>query len=248
VEQNLIKDVGYDQGLNYETILGLKPDLIMAYGVGGEVTSILNKLKDLNQTVLLNGEYLEETPLAKAEWIKLVGALYEKEKEADEYFQKVEKNYLEIKRKMASVSSRPVVLTGLPYKDSWWMAGGHSNLAHLIADAGGEFLWKENTSREAFIVSLEEVIARAPKADFWINCSTVNTISELISVDERFSGFPQVKKKTIYNNNFAVNKSGGNDYWEKGVVRPDLILADLVRIFHPEADSSRSFVFYKKIE
>lgn len=247
IKENRVKDVGYDQGLNYETILALKPDLIMAYGVGGEVTGVINKLKDLKLNVILNGEYLEKTPLAKTEWIKLVGVLFDKEKEATEYFTNIEKKYLQEKNEVAKVNFHPLVLTGLPFKDSWWMAGGNSNLAQLITDAGGEFIWKDNTSSEAFVVSLEDVIVRAAKADYWINCGTVNSISELLAADNRFSSFPQVKKGTIYNNNLAVNKSGGNDYWENGVIRPDLVLSDLIKIFHPEIDSTRNFNFYKKI-
>jgi iron complex transport system substrate-binding protein len=248
IKENLIKDVGYDQGLNYETLLGLKPDVIMAYGVGGEVTGIINKLRDLNLNVVVNGEYLEESPLAKTEWIKFVGALYNKEKEASVYFTKIENNYISIKNKVSGLKLRPLVLTGLPFKDIWWMAGGNSNLAALISDAGGEYIWKDNQSKDAFVVSIEDVIMRTAKADYWINCGTVNSIKELLSADSRFISFPQVTKKTIYNNNLAVNNSGGNDYWEKGVVRPDLILSDLVKIFHPECDSSKAFNFYKKIE
>ena len=248
VASKKIFDVGYDQGINYELILSLKPDLIIAYGVGGEVTGFINKLRDLGLNVILNGEYLEETPLAKAEWIKFVGAFYNKDQEAADYFSKIEKNYNQIKQSVISVENRPIVLTGLPYKDAWWMAGGRSNLAALIADAGGKFLWDENTSREAFVVSLEEVVMRSSKADFWINCGTVNTIDELISADSRFSVFPQLRKKAIFNNNLQVSSGGGNDYWERGVVRPDLILSDLVKIFHPECDSGKVYNFYKKIE
>jgi len=248
VADKKVFDVGYDQGINYELILSLKPDLIMAYGVGGEVTGFINKLRDLGLNVILNGEYLEETPLAKAEWIKFVGAFFNKDREAADYFSKIEKNYNEIKHSVLSVKSHPIVLTGLPYKDAWWMAGGHSNLAALISDAGGEFLWHKNTSREAFVVSLEEVVIRSAKADFWINCGTVNTLAELISTDSRFAAFSQVQKKAIFNNNLQVCAGGGNDYWERGVVRPDLILADLVKIFHPESNKSEGFNFYKRIE
>lgn len=243
-----IADVGYDQGINYELILSLKPDLIMAYGVGGEVTGFINKLRDLGLNVILNGEYLEDSPLAKAEWIKFVGAFYNKEQEASDYFTFITKNYEGIRQKVGGIQHRPVVLTGLPYKDAWWMSGGKSNVATLIQDAGGEFLWHDNTSREAFVVSLEEVVIRSARADFWINCGTVNTIGELVATDSRFLSFPQVRKKAIFNNNLMVSPGGGNDYWERGVVRPDLILADLVKIFHPESDSGRVFNFYKRIE
>lgn len=248
VASEKVFDIGYDQGINYELILRLKPDLIMAYGVGGEVTGFINKLRDLGLNVILNGEYLEESPLAKAEWIKFVGAFYNKDQEAAGYFSGIEKNYTEIKQKVANVKKRPLVLTGLPYKDAWWIAGGHSNLAGLISDAGGEFLWCDNTSREAFVVSLEEVVVRSARADFWINCGTVNNLAELVATDSRFAAFPLVQKKAIFNNNLQVSAGGGNDYWERGVVRPDLILSDLVKIFHPECDSGKVYNFYKRIE
>jgi iron complex transport system substrate-binding protein len=122
VASKKIFDVGYDQGINYELILRLKPDLIMAYGVGGEVTGFINKLRDLGLNVILNGEYLEESPLAKAEWIKFVGAFYNKDQQAAKFFSGIEKNYAEIKQKVANVKKRPFVLTGLPYKDAWWIA------------------------------------------------------------------------------------------------------------------------------
>lgn len=243
-----ISDIGYDQGINYELILSLKPDLIMAYGVGSEVTGFINKLRDLGLNVILIGEYLENSPLAKAEWIKFVGAFYNKDQEAADYFSAIEKNYNQIMQKVAAVKNHPVVLTGLPYKDAWWMAGGNSNLAALIRDAGGEFLWKKNTSAESFIVSLEEVVIRSAKADFWINCGTINTLDELLSTDRRFASFRQVREEAIFNNNLLINPGGGNDYWERGVVRPDLILADLVKIFHPECDSGKVFNFYKRVQ
>jgi len=248
VASKKVVDVGYDQGINYELILSLKPDLIMAYGVGGEVTGFINKLHDLGLNVVLNGEYLEGSPLAKTEWIKVVGAFYNKGQEASAYFSEIEKNYRAIQQKVAEVKTHPIVLTGLPYKDAWWMAGGQSNLATLISDAGGKFLWAENSSKEAFVVSLEEVVVRSAKADFWVNCGTVNTLSELIATDSRFNAFPLVQRKRIFNNNLQVSPGGGNDYWERGVVRPDLILSDLVKIFHPECDSGKVFNFYKKIE
>ncbi|MEI6142253.1 MAG: DUF2344 domain-containing protein [Mariniphaga sp.] len=181
VSEKKVLDVGYDQGINYEKILGLKPDLIMAYGVSGDVTGFINKLQDLGLNVVLNGEYLEATPLAKAEWIKFVAAFYNKDNEAAAYFSRVEANYNQIKSQVADVGIRPVVMTGLPFKDAWWMAGGKSNLAALISDAGGRFLWNDNNSREAFVVSLEEVVVRSAKADFWINCGTVNNLNELIA-------------------------------------------------------------------
>jgi len=242
-----LSEVGYAQGLNYELLLSLKPDLVLTYGVDGEVSAQLNKLKDLGVPVMLVGEYLESTPLAKCEWIKFIGAIYGKEAEASKWFNRIDKNYQEIKKKVADVDYRPKVLTGLPWKDNWWMAGGKSNLANLIHDAGGEYLWHENTSRNAFVVSIEDVFMKAKSADFWINSGTAGSIKDLLSVDSRFSSLPPVKKHKVYNNNARMSAGGGNDYWEKGVVRPDLILKDLVRIFHPDKETDGKLYFYRQL-
>lgn len=242
-----LSEVGYAQGLNYELLLSLKPDLVLTYGVDGEVSAQLNKLKDLGVPVMLVGEYLESTPLAKCEWIKFIGAIYGKEAEAQKWFNRIDKNYQQIKKKVADVDYRPKVLTGLPWKDNWWMAGGKSNLANLIHDAGGEYLWHENTSRNAFVVSIEDVFMKAKSADFWINSGTANSIKDLLSVDSRFSSLPPVKKHNVYNNNARMSAGGGNDYWEKGVVRPDLILRDLVRIFHPDKENDGKLYFYRQL-
>ena len=248
VTENHIREVGYEQGLNYEMILQLKPDVVFAYGVGAEINTQINKLHDLGIPVVLVGEYLEQSPLAKAEWLKFFGAFFEKEVVADSSFEKIRSNYQAIKSIASKVQERPTVLTGLPFKDTWWIAGGQSNLAVLIEDAGGKFLWRENSSKEAFPVSLEEVFMRAANADFWINCGSVNNKSELLAFDSRYSDLPAVKNQRIYNNNLRAVPGGGNDYWESGVVHPELVLADLVKIFHPGLIDNKDFSYYKKIE
>jgi iron complex transport system substrate-binding protein len=118
----------------------------------------------------------------------------------------------------------------------------------LIADAGGKFLWSDNASEEAFPVSLEEVFMRAAKADFWINCGSVGSIAELMAYDQRFATLPAVRNLKVFNNNLRSVPEGGNDYWESGVVHPDLVLADLVKILHPEISREKEFYYYRKIE
>ena len=248
VTESQIREVGNEQGLNYEMIVHLKPDVVFAYGVGSEINVQINKLRDLGIQVVLVGEYLERSPLDKAEWIKFFGAFYDKEQSADSIFDRIRFNYEKIKSEISSEKERPKVLTGLPFKDTWWIAGGQSNLAVLIEDAGAEFLWKDNLSSEAFPVSLEEVFLRAAKADFWINCGSVQTMDELNSFDPRFSQLPAVIHSRVFNNNLRSTPIGGNDYWESGVVHPDLILKDLVKIFHPKISVDKEFYYYKKVE
>lgn len=248
VEENRIRDVGYDRGLNYEMIVQLKPDAVFAFGVGSEITAQINRLNDLGIPVVMVGEYLEQTPLAKSAWIKFFGAFFNREALADSLYNNIRSGYDAVKKKVAVAKMRPRVLTGLPFKDTWWIPGGHSNLAVLIGDAGGHFLWSENTSGEAFPVSLEEVFLRAATADFWINCGSVSRMEELLAFDARFTRLPVVQKRQVYNNNLRTSAGGGNDYWESGVVHPDLILRDLAGIFHPELIGKEEFVYYKKIK
>ena len=247
ISSNRIREVGNEQGLNFEAIVQLKPDVVFAYGVGSEINAQMNKLRDLGIPTVLVGEYLEQSPLAKASWIKFFGAFFNKEELAGTIFDQIKKNYESVKSSVTNVASRPLVLTGLPFKDTWWIAGGQSNLAVLIQDAGGKFLWRENLSKEAFPVSLEEVFLRADGADFWINCGTAANLGSLLSFDPRFSVLQVVKKSQVYNNNLRSTPGDGNDYWESGVVHPDLILSDLVRIFHPEVAGNGGFHYYRKL-
>ncbi len=248
IAETRIREVGYDRGLNYEMIVQLKPDVVFAYGVGSEINTQINKLHDLGIPVVLVGEYLEQSPLAKAEWIKFFGAFYDKEDQANAQYEKIKSQYDKIRASVANVAVRPTVLTGLPFKDTWWIAGGQSNLAVLISDAGGKFLWSDNLSKEAFPVSLEEVFLKAAKADFWINCGSVNNMEGLLAFDPRFSDLPSVKKMQVYNNNLRSTPAGGNDYWESGVMHPDLILSDLVQLFHPDMLTGRELYYYRKVE
>ncbi len=248
VADGRIQEVGYEQGLNYELILRIKPDVVFAYGVGSEINAQLNKLKDLGIPVVLVGEYLEKSPVSKAEWINFFGSFFSKQRVADSLFHAIQSNYYKIKSEALKIAKKPAVLTGLPFKDTWWMAGGQSNLAVLIADAGGRFLWNDNSSEEAFPVSLEEVFMRAGKADFWINCGSVGSMAELLSYDQRFASLPVVRNRMVFNNNLRSVPGGGNDYWESGVMHPDLVLADLVKILHPEISQGKEFYYYRKIE
>ncbi|MCE1198760.1 MAG: ABC transporter substrate-binding protein, partial [Marinilabiliales bacterium] len=179
IQDGKLAEVGNENGLFYEKLVDLKPDVVFAFGVGADVNNQLSKLKDLGIPVVMVGEYLEATPLAKAEWLRFFGAFFDKTSLADSLFQEITNQYHTIKSSVKRDEKRPGVLTGLPFKETWWMAGGASNLARLIQDAGGEYLWGANDSREAFPVSLEEVFIRAAKADFWINCGTANSLDEL---------------------------------------------------------------------
>jgi iron complex transport system substrate-binding protein len=247
IEQGLVHDVGYDQNLNYELLLQMKPDLVMAYGIGSDVAAHLSKMKDLNIPVVINAEYLEETPLGRAEWLIFTGSFYNQTEHSQQVFNKIVMEYDSLKNLVSGTTHKPLVLTGLPYKDNWWVPGGKSYMANLIADAGGDYLWKENQSRESFVVSLENAIVKATQADLWINTGQTKSIQEIFGNDERFKIIPSLQKKMVYNDNKQMNPTGGNEVWETGAANPQDLLRDLIYIFHPEIKLDSAFHYYQKL-
>ncbi len=243
-----LRDVGADQALNYELMLSLHPDLVMAYGITSEVSGLVNRMESLGIRVILNGDYLEDEPLGKTEWIRFVASFFAKEKLADSLFRSVTCNYNRYKDMAGEVEEKPLVMTGLPWKDTWYIPGGRSFAAAYIRDAGGRYIWEELDGREAVPMDLEAIFARAASADIWINCGAAASLTEIGASDVRLNRFKPVSTGRVYNNNARINPAGGNDFWESGVMAPHLILADLISIFHPEVLPDHQLVYYTRIE
>lgn len=247
IESGEAVDVGYGQNLNYELILNQKPDLVLVYGIGSEVAGYVQKLEELGIQVIMIAEYLEETPLGKAEWLKFFGELFEKSELADSIFTKTAKNYLELKGLANQKNFKPKIMVGSPYNDSWWIPGGKSYFAHLIEDAGGDYLGKSNSSHESYVIAFEQAFSISNGADIWINMANLSSKKEILATDSRFINFKVFNEGKLYNNNNRLSEHGGNDFWESGTVFPDIILRDLIKVFYPEL-IKEEFVYYKEIK
>lgn len=248
VENGSIREIGYEDNLNKELILRLNPDLVMIYGVGGESSGYIGKLKELGVKVFFNADHLEPDPLGKAEWIRLFGALYCKEEMADSIFRSIEEKYNRICDYIVrDIDYRPDVLLGLPFKDTWYISPGNSYISKLIYDAGGNYLWKDKESQGAEPTGLENVYLKALNADFWLNIGTAESKAEIISVDPRLADLRSFKKGNLYNNTKRSSKSGGNDYWEGGSMNPQTVLMDIATILHPELFPDSGLFYYRKI-
>lgn len=248
IKSGEIADVGYDNDLNFELILSMKPDLVIAYNILGESASYINKLEELGINVVIDAEYLEETPLAKSEWIKFISAFYNAEKIANTKFDEIAKEYNLLKNLAGTIKLRPSVITGLPWKNIWYIPGGKTVISNLISDAGGDYIYKNMTSATFFPSNIEYVFENFQNAGIWINCGTANTLNDIKLNDERLQHFKAFKEGKIFNNNAKQNASGGNDYWESGLVNPHLILKDLIHIFHPELLKNYQLTYYKKLK
>jgi iron complex transport system substrate-binding protein len=248
VDDGTIREIGYDDNLNKELIIKLDPDLIMVYGVGGESAGYVGKLKELGIKVVFNADYLEDDPLGKAEWIRLLGALYCKEHLADSIFRDTEKKYNELRKFMSEkVGGRPDVLLGLPFRDTWYISPGNSYISRLINDAGGNYLWQSTESSVSLPTALENVYMKALNADFWLNIGTADSKMQILSIDPRLADLQSFKKGNLYNNTKRKNPDGGNDYWEGGCINPHIVLKDIATILHPELFPGEELIYYKKL-
>lgn len=233
---------------NIELLISLAPDAVFAFGMGNEWDQH-PKMAEAGLPVVINGEWNEAEPLARAEWIKFIAAFYDKEDRAAAYFDAVASNYGRVKALASSSAERPSVLVNGPFQGSWTVSGGRSFMARLIADAGGSYLWAQDQSAGGITLSIEAVYERALRADIWLNPSlSVNSKADIAALDPRFASLPALKTGGVWNNTLRLSPGGGSDYFESAVLNPDKVLTDLVKIFHPRLLADRPFTYYKNID
>ncbi len=241
-----IKDLGPSNEINFESLLELNPDLVFAFTMGNEL-SMIRKIELSGIPMVLNADYLEDHPLGRAEWIKFIATFFDKDLEADSIFNEIEKAYLATKTAMDNIEKRPQIFTGVVYGDTWFMPGGKHYGTRFFNDAGGNYIWSDNNSGNILQLSFESVYEKAGNADFWIGTATYNSLKEIEQADIRYQDFKAFKMGNIYNYSERVSEKGGNAYFELGYARPDIILKDLAKIFHPDEMKGHQFYFYKKL-
>lgn len=238
LQRQKIKDIHYQ--MNPEELFSLNPDLVMAYSANLAGEKRVQELRKLKIPIVLNYDFEEKHPLARAEWSVFSSVFFTKHDDMQEWFTKVEKSYNEYKRQ-AAVLKKKQVLVGDIQNGKWSTCGGESDLAILIRDAGGELVLKSK-SHETQQVSLEKVLKIESKIDTWLSQNTWENLTS-VSGDSRYKKFSGIP---VFNNNRKLNKEGFNDFWEGGVSRPDLLLADLFEIFHP--GRNHNLIWYKELK
>jgi iron complex transport system substrate-binding protein len=247
VNEGNITDLGIDKGMNIELLYSLHPDLVMGYTMSNDLGQ-LKKIRELGIPVVINAEYLEKHPLGRAEWIKFVALFYNKEREADSIFNKIEEDYQSTLALAKQATKKPTVLSGIVYGDAWFMPAGKNYAAQLFSDAGMDYLWKETESNGFLELSFESVFTHAKDADLWVGVGSFNSLKEIQNTEARYGLFKPFSQKKVYSYNARMGEKGGNEFLELGYLRPDLILKDLVKIAHPELLPEHEFFFHKKLE
>lgn len=237
---NPVYDIGYDNSLDYERILLLKPDLVTAYSVSAAEPQHVAKLRSLGVPVLLLHDHLEEHPLARAEYIRLFGALAGRAEIADSMFLSIRDRYLSLV--CDKPGYRKKVMLNVPYADAWYIPGGDNYMSRLIHDAGGEVLGAARGTGKSGVISIEKAYSLSQQADLWLNPGHCRSRKELSDMQQLFPAFgPLARALPIYNNTLRMTPGGGNDFWESGAVRPDIVLEDLCHIMSGSHDGKLQY-------
>ncbi|HEY0056682.1 MAG TPA: ABC transporter substrate-binding protein [Pedobacter sp.] len=247
IKAGRVVEVGEEGTINSEVIIATKPDLVMAMGNPTASFSKYQNLLNAGIPVVLVSEWLEHSPLGRAEWVKLMAALVNKEALVNTKFARIEKEYARLAKIGRSSLRKPSIIVGMPYKGSWFVPDGTSYMTQFFKDAGASYNWYDTKGTGSMGLNFESVAPVALKADYWINFGIANTKTDISTLDERYTYFKPFKNNTIYNFNKRVNDIGSNDYWESGVVNPHLVLSDLIKILHPEALPKHELIYYKQI-
>ena len=247
IDAKKIREIGTNQGLNTEVLLDMRPDVIIGFGVDGENT-IDNYLQNNGLKIVYNGDWTEQHPLGRAEWIKLFGVLFKLEDKADFVFKKIEKEYLDAVELAKKAHSKPTILSGAIYQDQWYLPQGKSWAAQFLGNAHADYLWKDSEGTGSLSLSFESVLEKAEAADFWIGPGQFTSFDELEKANPNYNYFKAVQNKNVYSFSSKKGKTGGVIYYELASSRPDLVLKDLIKILHPELLPDYNLYFFQQLK
>jgi iron complex transport system substrate-binding protein len=247
IKQGQIIELGPEHQPDIEKILTLKPELIFTYGIE-RIEAHYKKLIDLGIPVVLNSEFMENSPLGYAEWIKFTALFFNLEEKAATYFKSVEQEYNRLQKLAKTVEHKPSVFLNTVYSDSWFMPGGNSFMAKLIADAGGDYILATDESNVSLSLSFEYVFQKAWDADIWLTPGNCKNLNELSAENIRYRLFQAFQKKMVYNSNRKSLYRQKNDYWENGITNPHKLLAELIAIFHPRLIPDQQFEWFHRLK
>ncbi len=245
IEEKKVGIIGSIGQLDLEKVLSVNPQVLISIGSTGETPKTVQKLEKARIISINNYDWQEKHPLGKAEWIKFFGALYDKQDEATKIFNFIASNYTSLKNRQ---QQKPVnVLFSSPYSGTWYIPGGKSYGAQFLKDANGTYAWSKDTSTGSLPLSFETIVNQQKEADIWLS-PNYNSITEMVSDDSRYLPFLNKVENRVYSQNKRINSLGGNDYWEKGALRPDLVLKDYIELFKLDNCISDSLFFFEKLD
>jgi iron complex transport system substrate-binding protein len=247
ISKNSVTELGENEAINTEVLISLQPDAVIGFAIDGN-NKTFQTIQKSGIPVIYNGDWTEESPLGKAEWIKFFGALYNKDQQAEAYFNTIKNSYTEAKELAKNATSSPSVLSGSMYKDQWYVPYGNSWQAQFIKDANATYIYEDTNGNGSIALSFESVLDKSHNAEFWVAPGQFKTFEQLAETSAHYSQFKAVQDKKVFTYSNTLGSSGGVIYYELAPTRPDLVLKDLISIFHPELLPEHKTTFFKPLQ
>lgn len=239
LESGEIQKIGIEGNFDNEVIMAINPDLILIspFKRGG-----YDALKDVDIPLIPHLGYKEITPLGQAEWIKFIGLLIGQEEQANEMFAGIEQRYNDLCAKVKDIQERPTVFSGEMHGGNWYAVGGKSFLAQIFKDAGGHYILEEDESTGGMNLDYEVLYEKAANAQYWRILNSHKgtfTYDALKESDSRYADFDAYKNHGVIYCNMSTTP-----FYESMPVEPEVILADFIKVFHPEILPDYQPVYY----
>jgi iron complex transport system substrate-binding protein len=241
-----IRDMGDPFQPNLEKMISVNPEAVInsAYA---QIDSYSERLTHAGIPVIYSLEWMENEPLARAEWIRMIAAFFNREKLADSLFADIEQRYHFVREKIPAHPQQPSVLAGDNFQGTWYVPGGKSFNAALFRDAGLAYRYSDNRESGSIGLDIESILTQFAGADYWFGCEA-DSYAELAEKDAKYLLLNAVKRRKVFNNHNRTTPAGGNDYFESAVAHPDLMLSDLIKAVYPEVLPDYSFTYIKPLE
>jgi iron complex transport system substrate-binding protein len=247
IDAGKVREVGKNESLNTEVLIDIQPDVIVGFGLNNS-NPTLDILQKTGLKVMFNGDWTEQSPLGKAEWIKFFGALYGLDSKANSIFSTIEKEYKATLALAKKVTKKPSALSGAMFQDQWYVPQGESWAALFLKDAKANYLWADTKGTGGLPLPFEVVLEKAQKAEYWIAPGDFSSLKQMSDSNPHYVQFDSFRNKKVYS--YALNKGakGGTLYFEWSPTRPDWVLKDLIKIFHPELLPNHKLFFFQKLK
>jgi len=223
IKEKKVLTADFEGAVSPALMLSKKVELITFSGFGTPYPNH-EKLEQLGINCMAIYDWKELDPLAKVEWIKLFGALYDKKQEANNYFEEIEKNYKTLKTKISTSKHKELVITGGMFGDIWNATAGESFLAGIMKDAGMDYLYKNTKGTGSNQYPLSKIITDEKNCTRWLNAEA-KSMTELLRLNPKFAVLNTVKTGQVYS---YFNKT--NYFWEYNSMHPDWLLEDFAMI------------------
>ena len=241
-------DLGDSMKPSAERVLQAGLDILLAVNYGQYDNLEAMRLEKLGVPIIFINEWQEHSPLARAEWIRVIGALVGKLPQADSIFHEVEKKYLSLSGDpISSLEGRPggvskpvSIMSGNNFRGTWYVPSGKNYLAYLFKDAGAAYPFYNDKRETSIPLTIEETIHYFHDADVWVGAGG-NSLAELAEIDEKHTWFKAYQSGRVYNWRKQRLDGGQNNFWERGVVHPEEMLEDVIHILNNAPDSLLHF-------